>query len=214
VEKALELLPDVVISDVMMPEMDGFELCRTLKEDLRSSHIPIVLLTARADVDSRIEGLEMGADAYLAKPFNQQELEVSLRKSLELRERLRQRYAGGELPPAPAAAGEFRREDAFVQQLRELIAQHYADDRFNVEALAKSLAMSETQLRRKTKALLDEMPKDILRAYRLEKAYDLLQQGDLNVSEVAYATGFVDVAHFSNTFYQAYGKRPGAVRGR
>ncbi len=212
VEKALELLPDVVISDVMMPEMDGFELCRTLKGNLRSSHIPIILLTARADVDSRIEGLEMGADAYLAKPFNQQELEVSLRKSLELRERLRQRYAGAELSPPPVEA--FRREDAFVQQLRELIAQHYADDRFNVEALAKCLAMSETQLRRKTKALLDEMPKDILRAYRMEKAYDLLQQGELNVSEVAYATGFVDVAHFSNTFYQAYGIRPGAVRGR
>lgn len=214
VEKALELLPDVVISDVMMPEMDGFELCRTLKEDLRSSHIPILLLTARADVDSRIEGLEMGADAYLAKPFNQQELEVSLRKSLELRERLRQRYAGGELPPAPAAAGAFRREDAFVQQLRELIAQHYADERFNVEALAKSLAMSETQLRRKTKALLDEMPKDILRAYRLKKSYELLQQGELNVSEVSDATGFKDMAHFSNAFYQAYGKRPSEARGR
>ncbi len=214
VEKALELLPDVVISDVMMPEMDGFELCRTLKEDPRSSHIPIILLTARADAESRLQGLETGADAYLSKPFDPLELELRLRKTIELRERLRQRYAGGELPPAPAAAGEFRREDVFVQQLQELIAQHYSRENFNVEDLAKRMAMSDTQLRRKTKALLGAMPKDILRAYRLEKAYALLRQGDMNVSEVTTATGFADVAHFSNVFFQTYGVRPSEVRGR
>jgi signal transduction histidine kinase/ligand-binding sensor domain-containing protein/CheY-like chemotaxis protein len=209
---ALKLQPDVIISDVMMPVMDGFELCRTLKEDQRTSHIPIVLLTARADLESRLEGLEMGADAYLAKPFNQQELELSLRKSLELRERLRERYAGGKWPRTPAASGAFRQEDAFVQQLHGLLEQNHSLEGFNVNALAGLLFMTEKQLRYKTKALLGELPKDLLSTYRLEKAYALLRQGDRSVSEVAFATGFKEVAHFSNAFYKAYGVRPSEVR--
>jgi signal transduction histidine kinase/ligand-binding sensor domain-containing protein/DNA-binding response OmpR family regulator len=212
VERAIELVPDLIISDVMMPVMDGFELCRTLKEDLRTSHIPIVLLTARADIDSRLEGLEMGADAYLAKPFNQRELEVSLRKSLELRERLRERYAG-KWPPSPAPSGAFRQEDAFLQKLRGLVEEQDGSEALSVQELAEQLSMTEKQLRSKTKALLGLLPKDILLNYRLEKAYALLQQGELNVSEVAYRTGFTDVAHLSNAFFKAYGVRPSEVRG-
>jgi DNA-binding response OmpR family regulator len=211
-ERAIELVPDLIISDVMMPKMDGFALCRTLKEDQRTSHIPIVLLTALADVESRLDGLEMGADAYLSKPFNQRELEVSLRKSLKLRERLQQRYGGEKWPSIPAASGTFRQEDAFVHKLQGLLEQNYSLEGFNVNALAGLLFMTEKQLRSKTKALLDKLPKDLLSTYRLEKAYALLRQGDNSVSEVAFATGFKEVAHFSNAFYKAYGVRPSEVR--
>jgi transcriptional regulator GlxA family with amidase domain len=155
----------------------------------------------------------MGADAYLAKPFNQRELEVSLRKSLELRQRLRERYAGGKWPSIPSAAGPFRQEDAFLHKLQGLLEQNYAIEGFNVNALAGLLSMNEKQLRQKTKALLGELPKDILSTYRLEQAYALLRQGDMSVSEVAFATGFKEVAHFSNAFFRAYGLRPSEVRG-
>jgi AraC-like DNA-binding protein len=155
----------------------------------------------------------MGADAYLAKPFNQRELEVSLRKSLELRERLRERYAG-KWPPLPEPSGAFRQEDAFVQKLRGLVEEQDESEALSVQKLAEQLSMTEKQLRSKTKALLGLLPKDILLNYRLEKAYALLQQGELNVSEVAYRTGFTDVAHLSNAFFKAYGVRPSEVRGR
>jgi signal transduction histidine kinase/CheY-like chemotaxis protein len=211
VEKAIKIIPDVIISDVMMPEMDGFELCRTLKEDMRSSHIPIVLLTARADVDSRIEGLEMGADAYLAKPFNQQELEVSLRKSLELRERLRERYAGGHVPDEPATA-VFGRDDAFVQRLNELLHANYANPEISAKDIEKGMLMSSSQLLRKMKSLLNTTPQKYLRSYRLKQAKHLLETTDMKANEVGDAVGFGDQAYFTNAFSREFGMPPGAWR--
>jgi signal transduction histidine kinase/CheY-like chemotaxis protein len=212
VEKAIKIIPDVIISDVMMPEMDGFELCRTLKEDMRSSHIPIVLLTARADVDSRIEGLEMGADAYLAKPFNQQELEVSLRKSLELRERLRERYAGGHVPDEPATA-VFGRDDAFVHRLNELLHANYANPDISAKDIEKGMLMSSSQLLRKMKSLLNTTPQKYLRSYRLKQAKHLLETTDMKANEVGDAVGFGDQAYFTNAFSKEFGMPPGSWRG-
>jgi signal transduction histidine kinase/ligand-binding sensor domain-containing protein/CheY-like chemotaxis protein len=212
VEKAIKIIPDVIISDVMMPEMDGFELCRTLKEDMRSSHIPIVLLTARADVDSRIEGLEMGADAYLAKPFNQQELEVSLRKSLELRERLRERYAGGHVPDEPATA-VFGRDDAFVHRLNELLHANYANPDISAKDIEKGMLMSSSQLLRKMKSLLNTTPQKYLRSYRLKQAKHLLETTDMKANEVGDAVGFGDQAYFTNAFSREFGMPPGSWRG-
>jgi signal transduction histidine kinase/CheY-like chemotaxis protein len=213
IERALESVPDVIISDVMMPEMDGFELCHTLKGDLRTSHIPIVLLTARADMDSRLEGLEMGADAYLAKPFDHRELEVSLRKSMELRRRLRQRYASGSVPAGPAPAA-FNQDDEFVRQLQALLQAHYSNRVFSAKGIEKGLFMSSTQLRRKMKTVLNATPQKYLRSYRLKQAIPLLETTDQNILAIAIATGFSDQANFTHAFTKEFGMPPGAWRGR
>lgn len=209
IDKAIEIVPDIIISDVMMPEKDGFELCRTLKDDMRTSHIPIVLLTARADMDSRLEGLEGGADAYLTKPFNEQELEVSLRKSLELRQRLRERYAN-DLPIEQEKI--FSRDDAFITKLHQVLEAHYSGEDFNIPALAAAMELSHAQLGRKLHALLDTTPQLYLRHYRLQKAYQLLKHSDLSVKEVAFATGFSDPAYFSNAFLDEFQQRPSDFR--
>jgi CheY-like chemotaxis protein len=211
IEKALELVPDVIVSDVMMPEADGFELCRTLKADQRSSHIPIVLLTALGDMPNRLEGLETGADAYLVKPFNEQELELSLRKSLELRRRLQERYAQGTVPLGrPEIA--FSRDDAFVAALHELLEQWHGDENFSVKLMAQGMMVSERQLLRKVSALFGLSPSEYLRRFRLKKAYSMLLNTDLSIADISFATGFKDPAHFSNLFLEEYKVRPSELR--
>ncbi|MCB0535689.1 MAG: response regulator, partial [Saprospiraceae bacterium] len=153
IEMAIENIPDLIITDVMMPIKDGFEVCHTLKTDERTSHIPIIMLTAKADMDSKIEGLERGADAYLAKPFNKEELLVRVKKLLELREKLQKHYlsiAGSntagqlveESPEAPTP------EDQFVLKLREVVDAHLDDFDFTVEQFCREVAMSHSQLLR------------------------------------------------------------------
>lgn len=210
INKAIEIVPDVIISDVMMPEKDGFELCRTLKEDMRTSHVPIILLTARADMNSRLKGLEGGADAYLTKPFNEQELEVSLRKSLELRQRLRERYTH-DIPISPDDS--FSRDDAFITKLHQVLEANYSDEDFNIPALAAAMELSHAQLGRKLHALLDTTPQLYLRHYRLQKAYHLLKHSDMSVKEVAFATGFSDPSYFSKTFLNEFQQNPSDLRG-
>ena len=211
IDKAIEIVPDVIVSDVMMPEKDGFELCRTLKEDQRTSHIPIVLLTALGDTGSRLEGLETGADAYLAKPFNERELEISLRKSMELRQRLRERFASG-IAQQDASPTIYSKEDAFIAALHKLLEQTYTNPSFTIPLMAKGMGVSETQLRRKVQALLDTTPQLYLRRFRLQKAYHLVKDSDLRFNEIAFATGFDDPAHFSNVFLQEFGLRPSDFR--
>jgi len=211
IDKAIEIIPDIIISDVMMPKKDGFELCRTLKNDIRTSHIPIILLTARADVDSRLEGLEGGADAYLTKPFKEQELEISLRKSLELRQRLRQRYAQAPfIPPLPNK--NFAKDDTFFNALHELVVKEYENDKFSIEVMAKTLGLSHAQLGRKVKALLNMPPKQYLQKYRLSKARHLIQHTNLLIQDIAYQTGFGSPEHFSNEFYKEFQQRPSDLR--
>ncbi len=207
IDKAIEMVPDVIVSDVMMPEKDGFELCRTLKSDVRTSHIPIVLLTALGDTGSRLEGLETGADAYLAKPFNERELEISLRKSMELRQRLRERFVPGAVRQDETGT-IYRKEDVFMANLQQLLEKEYANESFTIPQLAKGMGVSETQLRRKVLALLDTTPQLYLRHFRLQKANYLIKHSDLTIKEIAFATGFDDPAHFSNAFLVEFGQRP------
>jgi signal transduction histidine kinase/ligand-binding sensor domain-containing protein/DNA-binding response OmpR family regulator len=207
INKAIEIVPDVIISDVMMPEKDGFELCRTLKNDIRTSHIPIILLTARADMDSRLEGLEGGADAYLTKPFNQQELEISLRKSLELRQRLRERYAHD----IPLETDKFfSRDDIFVKELKALVEAEYAT--LTIPDMAKKMNMSHPQLGRKVNALLNTSPHQYLHRYRMQKAYHLVKNTDMPLQDIAYQTGFSDPSNFSNAFLKEFQQRPKDLR--
>ncbi len=201
---ALEHIPDLIISDVMMPKKDGFELCRMVKQEERSSHIPIVLLTARADMASKIEGLEQGADAYLAKPFNEAELKTRLRKLMELRQKLQARYQQPDFQPGP----ETEKEDAFILKARAILLAHLDDDSFGIQELSTALHLSRGHLHRKLKALTGQSASHFIRQVRLQEAYRLLQQGSLNVSEVAFRVGYKDPGYFSKLFSNQFGKPP------
>jgi YesN/AraC family two-component response regulator len=210
-QKAIKSIPDLIISDVMMPGVDGFTLSRKLKADIRTSHIPIVLLTARSDFDSRMEGLDSGADAYLSKPFNKRELLVRIDKLIDLRKGLQRRYASlakRETFQEEMNSGISKREDAFMHKVRELLDAHLSDEEFGVAHLCDALAMSRSQLYRKFSALSDMTVNQFIIALRLEKARQLLATTDLNVSEVAYDTGFKYPAHFSRAFAERFGYPP------
>jgi signal transduction histidine kinase/ligand-binding sensor domain-containing protein/DNA-binding response OmpR family regulator len=220
IAEALESIPDLIISDVMMPEKDGFELCDTLKHDERTSHIPIILLTAKADAASKISGLRRGADAYLTKPFDKEELLVRLEMLLERQKRMAAYFAqpgAAGLPvdepalEAPLAPEIIAVEDAFLQKVRAIVKEHYADEDFALPQLCQKVGMSRSQLFRKMKALIDESPSDFIRNYRLNEAKRLLETTDLNISEVAWAVGYKDVSHFSKSFQEAFGMLPSAT---
>ncbi len=213
--KALETIPDLIISDVMMPEMDGFTLCRKLKADIRTSHVPIVLLTARSDFDSRIEGLSTGADAYLSKPFNRRELFVRINALIKSRKALQERYASlhdHSILTNGESNGQYRREDAFMNRVRQLLEVHLSNEEFGITQLCEGLAMSRSQLYRKFSALSDTTVNQFIIALRLEKARQLLSTTGLNVSEVAYDTGFKNAAHFSRVFSERFGYPPSQVK--
>jgi signal transduction histidine kinase/DNA-binding response OmpR family regulator/streptogramin lyase len=211
IEKAKEHIPDLIISDVMMPKKDGFELCRTLKEFETTSHIPIVLLTARADEDSKIIGLEGGADAYLSKPFNQRELFVRLKKLIELRQRLQSFYSNAS-PVVENTSSAFPKEDAFIQKIQALLEERLEDEDFNVQHLTRDLGMSRSQVFKKLKALTGKSIVQYMREYRLQRARQLLQKTELSISEVAYQVGFRDPAYFSRAYSKAFGAAPSEMR--
>ncbi|MBK6622118.1 MAG: response regulator [Saprospirales bacterium] len=211
VDMALEHIPDIIISDVMMPRKDGMELCEILKNDERSSHIPIILLTAKAGVESRLAGLSRGADDYLSKPFNREELLIRSRNVLEWRQRLRDRYASLQ-PPAPVEDKSIQVEDAFLQKIRGIVDQHLSDSDFEIEQLARVVGMSRSQMFRKIKALTGQSPSLFIRAIRLHRGKELLETTQMNVSEVAYEVGFTTPAYFSDAFTEAFGIRPSQLR--
>ena len=208
IDLALEKIPDLILSDVMMPLKSGYELCAELKGDHRTSHIPIVLLTAKADDDSKIEGLERGADAYLAKPFNRTELFVRLNKLMELRQKLRERYQTGE----DATDGPENQEDEFITRIKEEIHTNLDDEYFGINELCRSIGMSRAQLHRKIKALTGRSTSIYIRSIRLNHAKKLLLSTDLNIAQIAFEVGFRDPKYFSKTFAEEFGQNPRALR--
>ncbi|MEL7118328.1 MAG: ATP-binding protein, partial [Bacteroidota bacterium] len=211
IEMALEHIPDLILSDVMMPKKDGYEVCSMLKKDVRTSHIPIVLLTAKATVDAKLEGLEKGADAYLSKPFNEKELFVRLEKLAELRRRLQERYQNIPAANSDVSTTEehpFTQEDAFMKQLKTAVEDHLEDSSFGTTQLCKALGMSRTQLHLKVKALTNKPTSHVIRSIRLHRAKELLEQGELNVSQVIYEVGFNHLSYFSKTFTEEFGINP------
>ena len=208
---AIEKIPDIIISDVMMPKKDGLELCDTLKKDTKTSHIPIILLTAKASINHRIEGLKKGADAYLAKPFQPEELEIRLQKLIELRRTLQSRYASGEIVESDANP-TYQLEDAFVKQVRTLILENLDNPAFNTEALAKSLFLSRQQVHRKLTALTNLSASRFIRSIRLQEAKKLLQTTEKSITEIAFDVGFKEVSYFSRSFAEAFGKPPSFLR--
>jgi signal transduction histidine kinase/DNA-binding response OmpR family regulator len=213
IEKALETVPDIIISDVMMPEKDGFEVVEALKNDERSSHVPIILLTAKADVESRIKGLRRGADAYLSKPFHEEELLVTLENLLELRRKLQLKYQQKALTSdtasLPAAADP---EDSFLQKVRNIVETNYQEESFGLPQLCQKVGMSRSQLFRKMKALTDIAPSDLIRKHRLNKAKTLLESGSANVAEATWQVGFKDASYFSKLYQEEFGEAPSTTR--
>lgn len=212
IENALENVPDIIISDVMMPEKDGFELCDTLKNDERTSHIPIVLLTARATAADRITGLRRGADAYLAKPFHPEELRVTLANLVALRQRLQSRYAQATAPLPLAVEPELQMEDAFLAKVRGVVEARLSDPDLEMPQLERALMMSRSQIFRKIKALTGKSPSIYIRSIRLARAQTMLRNTALTVSEIAYDTGFSSPQYFSDTFLEEFGVRPSDAR--
>ncbi len=212
-DMATQLTPDLIISDVMMPYLDGFELTRALRQDERTSHIPIIMLTARADMDSKLEGLEKGADAYLAKPFHKEELLTRIRKLLELRRQLQQYY----LLLAGGGAGRVenhripqigRAENGFVEKAKKIVDEHLDDFEFTVEQFCREIGMSNSQLHRKLTAVTGLSATKFIRYVRLNEAKALLQHPNMSITAVAFDTGFHDPSYFGRVFKQEFGVTP------
>ena len=204
---AIELTPDLIITDVMMPEMDGFELARHLRSDQRTSHIPIIMLTARAGEEDRIEGLETGIDDYLIKPFSPKELNVRVRNLIDQRRRLRERF-GTATRITPSDVSAVSMDQEFVQRVLEAIEHNFGDDQYSVEVLADEIGMSVSQLNRKLGALIDQSAGKLIRSMRLQRAADLLTQQAGTVGEIAYQVGFGSQASFATAFKRQFGVSP------
>lgn len=201
-----ENIPDLIISDVMMPEMDGYEFCRSVKEDDRTSHIPVIMLTAKAGLDSKVEGLETGADDYLAKPFSARELIARIKNLIKLRKDLHNKFNQTQDTSIFA-----EKENIFISNLKKVIDENMMKEDFNVVDLGKALAMSRTQVHRKLKALTNLSTSQFIRQYKLGKGRELLLAGDYNVSEVAYQLGFNTPNYFSTCFTEHFGYPPSEV---
>jgi signal transduction histidine kinase/ligand-binding sensor domain-containing protein/DNA-binding response OmpR family regulator len=209
---ATEWVPDIIITDVMMPRKNGYELCESLKTDERTSHIPIVMLTAKATEADRLTGLKTGADAYLMKPFNKEELFVRLEKLLELRRKLQKHYAPAYHPLKKLTPEMPSLDELFLEKIRQIIDEKIDDADLDIEFLCQKVHLSSTQLFRKMKALTGEPPMRFVRKVRLHKAMELLQTAELNVSEIAYELGFTDPHYFSRAFKKEFGTSPSNAR--
>jgi DNA-binding response OmpR family regulator len=210
-EAARELIPDLVISDVMMPKMNGYELCTRLKTDERTSHVPVILLTAKAAGRDKIAGLETGADDYLAKPFDSQELAARVKNLIALRRKLRERFSRATfIKPSEVSAASM--DQAFLQRVTAAIEANFGEEDFSIEALAAEVHMSASQLNRKLKALIDQPAGELLRAMRMQRAADLLAQNAGSIAEIALQVGFSDQAHFTRSFKRQFGVSPKEYR--
>ncbi len=211
--KALEIVPDLVITDLMMPEMDGIALCRLLKQETATSHIPVIMLTAKAEREDKLEGLGTGADDYLVKPFDALELKTRINNLIAQRRLLRSRFAGGTVfKPSEVAVTPV--DEAFLQRVMSTIEDNLDEEQFSVVELGQAVGMSRSQLHRKLKALTDKGPNEIIRDMRLNRAKELLEKGAGNASEVAYMVGFNSLAYFSKCFSDQFGMAPSDVRKR
>lgn len=204
---AVEVFPDLVVCDVMMPEMDGIELCRKLKEDLRTSHIPVIMLTARSGSNDEIEGLETGADDYITKPFESRLLLARVHNLIDQRRKLRERFSLG-VPIKPVGDARDTRDDAFLRKVLDILEEQHGDSDLTVEALSQEVGMSRVYLHKKLKALTDHTPSELIRTVRLKHASRLLLEGELTVSEIGYRVGFNSPSHFATSFKRQFGQSP------
>ncbi len=205
--KSLQSSPDLIVSDVMMPEMDGFELCEKLKTDERTSHIPIILLTAKASGQDKIGGLEMGADDYIMKPFDAEELQVRIKNLIDQRKKLREHFKKEGLVNLDNK-NITSIDKKFLKKILEIIDSHISDSGFSIDKLADEIGLSRSQLHRKLVSLIGESPGDLTRRIRLYKAAKLIEEKFGNISEIALEIGFSNPANFAQSFRHQFGVSP------
>ena len=211
------LVPDIVVSDVMMPVMDGLEMCRNIKKDSITCHIPVLMLTARTLEEHRVEGYAHGADAYLKKPFSAQVLLARISNLLSIRKTLRKVFAENVADSSSQVIENVDEkimtpDNTFIKRLRDIIQLNLSNSDFNVERIGEEIGMSRVQLYRKVKALTGMSPVELLRKSRVEKGRHLLKTTDLSISEIAYDTGFTSPSYFAKCFKDEYAMTPGEVR--
>lgn len=209
---AKESIPDIIISDVMMPEMNGIELTKAVKKEFLTSHIPVILLTAKAAIDEKIEGLEAtGADAYVEKPFDPEYLSVLIRNLLTQRRVLIEKFSG--LASDVLKPDEIADENQiFLQKINKIVHEHISDSSFAVDQLLVEIGMSRSQIYRKFKAISDKNPSEYIRILRLQYACDLLQKNGYTISEIAYMSGFGNISYFNTCFKRHFGVSPGKYK--
>ncbi len=206
-KKSIEYIPDLIISDIIMPEINGIDLCANLKTDERTSHIPIILLTAKSSMENKLEGLETGADDYLTKPFNISELQVRVSNLIDQRKKLRERFRK-ELLLEPKDIAVTSADEKFLYRISNLIEKHIADYNFSVDIFAREMGMSRMQLHRKLHAVTGQSASDFIRNFRLKRAAKLLLGNYGNIAEVAYDVGFNNPSYFSECFKKLFGSLP------
>ncbi|MBN2365375.1 MAG: response regulator [Calditrichaeota bacterium] len=206
-EKAIKGNMDLIISDVMMPVMDGFDFCKKLKSDQRTSHIPVILLTAKADMESKLEGLELGADDYISKPFEVKELQVRVKNLIMHRRKLKDKFdRDPESLPGVLAISSLDRQ--FLKKVVNCLQEHLDDPAFSAEEFSKSVGMSRSQFYRKLHALTGHSVSSFVRLYRLKQAARLLRKHSGNISQIAYEVGFNNLSYFSHCFQKQFGELP------
>ncbi|MFZ0454080.1 MAG: ATP-binding protein, partial [Ignavibacteriaceae bacterium] len=198
-KKSIEHIPDLIVSDIIMPEMNGIELCNKIKTDERTSHIPVILLTAKSSVDDKLEGLETGADDYLTKPFNISELQVRVSNLIEQRRKLRERFRR-EILLEPKDIAVTSADEKFLYRISNIIEKHIADYNFTVDNFSREAGMSRMQLHRKLNAVTGQAAGDFIRNFRLKRAANLLKGRHGNIGEIAYDVGFNNPSYFSECF--------------
>ena len=207
-KKLEKSLPDVIISDVMMPEMDGFEFCKKVKDHIETSHIPVILLTAKGSSESKMQGLDLGADLYISKPFNLQEVDLRVKNLLESRRKLHQHFQKfanvGEDMEIPLN----NRDQEFLSNLKNIVEQHLEDSNFNIGTFTQEAGVSRTLLHLKLKKLVNLSASEFVKTIRLQRAAHYLEKSDLTISEIAYKVGYGDPNYFTRSFKEKYGKSP------
>ena len=209
---ALEVLADnncdLIVSDIMMPEMDGYELCEYVKSELRYSHIPIVQLTAKTSVEDKVRGLEYGADAYIEKPFSSEHLMAQIDSLIRNRERIRRALLADTGHADTASLGISKRDAEFIEKLNTHIEEHLCEETFYIEQLAEKMFMSRSNFYRKVKSLFGISPNDYMKTYRLRKAAEMIRSGDFLIKEIYEQVGFKTSSYFSACFREEFGMTP------
>ena len=210
--QALNLLrnndPDLVVSDIMMADIDGIELCRRIKNDISTSHIPVILLTARTGVSSKIEGLECGADAYIEKPFSPDQLKAQISSLLRTRDEIRRLYAGKFMTEFDTGSQQNRLDEEFILKCRDVIIAHMRNPDLSVGLLARELAMGRTLIFRKLKAVTGLTPNDFMKLIRLNEAKRMIIEGRYRITEIGFLTGFSSSSYFAKCFAKQFGVLP------
>ena len=211
-EMAIAAVPDLIITDLMMPEMNGEELVEALRDDPKTQHIPIVMLTARADHESNLSNIRKGADHYVNKPFEMAELKVRVESLLEQRKRIREHHQTQFLiEPKSESISSY--DDRFLQEVGDLLQHNLGNSDFTVDEFAQQMNMSRVQLHRKMKAIIGYNASDFIRQYRLKKAYEYLLNKKGTVSEIAYDVGFSNLSYFTKAFKMVYKITPSKLLG-